>query len=89
MYINKMIFVERDEVQALEKYGYTILQETDYNTTEIVGDTIQNLLGELESMPEDFDFTKEELMEDLNNSLGTDTVNMLLNNELDFVLVTY
>ena len=89
MYINKMIFMERDEVSPLEKYGYNVLQETDYGTTEIVGDSIQGLLSEVEGNSEDYDFTKEELMEDLNSTLGTDTVNLLLNGGLDFILVVY
>ena len=90
MYIYKMIFMERDEVSPLEKYGYNVLQDTDYGTTEIVGDSIQGLLSELEEgNNEEYDFTKEELMEDLNSTLGTDTVDLLLNGGLDFILVVY
>lgn len=88
MYINKVIFMEFDEIGNLDtKYGYQIVQRTDYGTTEILADTIQNLLGEVEEMPEEFNFTKEELLEDLNNSLGTDVVELLLNDGLDFILV--
>lgn len=89
MYINKMIFIEADEIGNLEtKYGYLIISETDYGTREIIGDNLQNLIEELEA-GEDYDFTKEELMEDLNQYLGTDVVKMLLNNELDFIQVIY
>lgn len=88
MYINKVIFMEFDEIGNLDtKYGDQIVQRTDYNTTEIVADTIQNLLSEVEEEPDEFDFTKEELLEDLNNSLGTDVVELLLNDGLDFILV--
>ena len=88
MYINKVIFMEWDEIGNLDtKYGYQVVQRTDYGTTEILADTIQNLLGEVEEMPEEFDFTKEELLQDLNNSLGTDVVELLLNDGLDFILV--
>lgn len=88
MYINKVIFMEWDEIGNLDtKYGDQIIQSTDYNTTEIVADTIQNLLSEVEEEPDNFDFTKEELLEDLNNSLGTDVVELLLNDGLDFILV--
>ena len=88
MYINKVIFTEWDEIGNLDtKYGDQIIQRTDYNTTEIVADTIQNLLSEVEEEPDEFDFTKEELLEDLNNSLGTDVVELLLNDGLDFILV--
>ena len=88
MYIYKVIFMEFDEIGNLDtKYGDQIVQRTDYNTTEIVADTIQNLLSEVEEEPDNFDFTKEELLEDLNNSLGTDVVELLLNDGLDFILV--
>ena len=88
MYINKVIFMEFDEIGNLDtKYGDQIIQRTDYGTTEILADTIQNLLSEVEEMPDEFDFTKEELLEDLNNSLGTDVVELLLNDGLDFILV--
>lgn len=88
MYINKVIFMEWDEIGNLDtKYGDQIIQRTDYNTTEIVADTVQNLLSEVEEEPDNFDFTKEELLEDLNNSLGTDVVELLLNDGLDFILV--
>ena len=65
MYINKMIFKEADEVALLDnKYGYNVIQDTDYGTREILGDTLDNLLAELENNNEnDFDFTKEELLQ--------------------------
>lgn len=89
MYINKMIFMEANEIGNLEtKYGYNVVSQTDYGTNEIIGDQLQNLIAELEA-GEDFDFTKEELMKDLNQYLGTDVVKMLLNNELDFIQVIY
>lgn len=88
MYINKVIFMEFDEIGNLDtKYGSQVVQRTDYGTTEILADTIQSLLSEVEEEPDNFDFTKEELLEDLNNSLGTDVVELLLNDGLDFILV--
>ena len=88
MYINKVIFMEFDEIKNLDtKYGSQVVQRTDYGTTEILADTIQSLLSEVEETPDEFDFTKEELLEDLNNSLGTDVVELLLNDGLDFILV--
>lgn len=88
MYINKVIFLEFDEVKPITtKYHSMIVQETDYGTTEIIGDTIQDLLSEVEENSDEFNFTKEELLEDLNNSLGTDVVELLLNGGIDFILV--
>ena len=96
MYINKMVFIEADEVQELiSKYGSTVVVETDYGTTEIVSDSLQCLMDDLtedDKCPKEekeFNFTKGELMEDLNNSLGTDVTKMLLEGELDFVQVVY
>lgn len=84
MYINKVIFMEFDEIGNLDtKYGDQIVQRTDYGTTEILADTIQDIIANIE----EYDFTKEELLEDLNNSLGTDVVELLLNDGLDFILV--
>lgn len=84
MYINKVIFMEFDEIGNLDtKYGDQIVQRTDYGTTEILADTIQDIIANIE----DYDFSKEELLEDLNNSLGTDVVELLLNDGLDFILV--
>ena len=89
MYINKVIFMEWDEIGNLDtKYGYQVVQRTDYGTTEILADTIQSLIADLEGEDKDeYNFTKEELLEDLNNSLGTDVVELLLNDGLDFILV--
>ena len=89
MYINKVIFMESDEVRDLEtKYHSMVVQYTDYGTTEILADTIQDLIADLEGdNAEEYNFTKKELLEDLNNSLGTDVVELLLNDGLDFILV--
>ena len=88
MYINKVIFMEWDEVNDLQaKYGSMVIHPTDYNTNEIIGSALQDLMADLETNPDNFDFTKEELLEDLNNSLGTDVVELLLNDGLDFILV--
>ena len=89
MYINKVIFMEFDEIENLDtKYGSQVVQRTDYGTTEIVASTIQDLIADLEGdNAEEYNFTKEELLEDLNNSLGTDVVELLLNDGLDFILV--
>ena len=88
MYISKVIFMESDEVKGLEMvYPNMVVQYTDYGTTEILADTVQSLLTDLDENPDEYNFTKEELLQDLNNSLGTDVVELLLNDGLDFILV--
>ena len=90
MYVNKMIFVEGQDVKNIEKFG--IIQFTDYNTYEIsnydVQDLKKNLQGIGECDPDEYDFTLQEFEEEMENSLGN-AYNMLLNEELDFVQVVY
>lgn len=86
MYINKMIFVEENDTQNLDKFR--IIQVTDYNTQEITKDNVQDRVQELKQNPNEFDYTLEEFEEEMRNSLG-EAYDMLLNDELDFVLIVY
>ena len=89
MYIYKSIFMEADELTKLPTAIYdSVVQQTDYGHSEILGDTISNLLDELETCPEDYSFTKEEFIEEMKNTLG-EVYDMLLDGRLDFVSVIY
>lgn len=85
MYINKVVFVEYEDVEPLEKYG--VITRTDYGTTEILGEVITDRLAQLDAEPDEFDYTKEEFEENMKDCLGTDLYEMLLNGEVDFCLV--
>lgn len=85
MYINKVVFVESEDVKPLKKYDVII--RTDYDTTEIIGDMIIDRLAQLEAEPNEFDYTKEEFEQDMKGYLGTDLYEMLVKGEVDFCLV--
>ena len=85
MYINKMVFTELTTEQYDELNELNILQFTDYNTTEITADHLQETLQEIEE--EQGKDKTIEVIETLNDALGSDVVEMLRKDELDFVLV--
>ena len=85
MYINKMVFTELTTEQYDELNELNILQFTDYNTTEITADHLQETLEEIKE-EQGKDKTME-VIETLNDALGSDVVEMLRKDELDFVLV--
>ena len=85
MYINKTVFTELTTEQYDELNELNILQFTDYNTTEITADHLQETLEEIEE-GQGKDKTIE-VIETLNDALGSDVVEMLRKDELDFVMV--
>ena len=85
MYISKMVFTELTTEQYDELNELNILQFTDYNTTEITADHLQETLEEIEE--EQGKDKTIEVIETLNDALGSDVVEMLRKDELDFVLV--
>ena len=85
MYINKMVFTELTTEQYDELNELNILQFTDYNTTEITADHLQETLREIKE--EQGKDKTIEVIETLNDALGSDVVEMLRKDELDFVMV--
>ena len=85
MYISKMVFTELTTGQYDELNELNILQFTDYNTTEITADHLQETLEEIEE--EQGKDKTTEVIEALNDALGSDVVEMLRKDELDFVMV--
>ena len=85
MYTNKMVFTELTTEQYDELNELNILQFTDYNTTEITADHLQETLEEIEE--EQGKDKTIEVIETLNDALGSDVVEMLRKDELDFVMV--
>lgn len=85
MYINKMVFTELTTEQYDELNELNILQFTDYNTTEITADHLQETLEEIEE--EQGKDKTIEVIETLNDALGSDVVEMLRKDGLDFVMV--
>ena len=85
MYVSKMVFTELTTEQYDELNELNILQFTDYNTTEITADHLQETLEEIEE--EQGKDKTIEVIETLNDALGSDVVEMLRKDELDFVMV--
>lgn len=95
MHINKVVFMEYDELSKLPTAIYdTIVSRTDYGHSEILADVLQGVLDELKDdkeLPEDersYSFSLEEFEDECKNILG-EAYNMLLNDELDFISVIY
>lgn len=87
MYINKVVFVEFEDVEPLDKYG--VITRTDYGTTEIINDVVTDKLAQLDEEPSEYDYTTEEFEQSMKDCLGTDLYEKLLNGEVDFCLVAY
>lgn len=85
MYINKMVFTELTTEQYDELNELNILQFTDYGTTEITADHLQETLQEIKEEQGIEKFT--EVLENVEDALGSDVVEMLRKDELDFVMV--
>lgn len=85
MYINKVVFVEYEDVEQLKKYN--LIHHTDYDTTEIIGSELHEKLVDLIENPSDYDYKREDYEQDLRDSLGSDLYEKLLNGEVDFCLV--
>lgn len=86
IHIYKTVYVERDDVEGIEKFN--VIYNTDYGTSEILADEIQNRVEELKNNPDDFDYTLQEFEEEMRNSLGN-AYDMLLKGEIDLIQVIY
>ena len=85
MYVNKMVFAEITREQEQELSEMRILQYTDYGTNEITADNLQTRLEEIEEEQGKEKFT--EVLEIVNDAIGSDVTEMLRNNQLDFVMI--
>lgn len=85
MYINKMVFTELTTEQYDELNELNILQFTDYNTTEITADWLEEILKEIKEEQGIEKFT--EVLEIVEDAIGSDVTEMLRADELDFVMV--
>ena len=85
MYVNKMVFAEMTTEQFQQLEEMNILQYTDYGTNEITADNLQVRLEEIKEEQGEDEFT--EVLEIVNNAIGSDVTEMLRNNQLDFVMV--
>ncbi len=93
MHIYKMTFVEDTfTLEEKSKYNYDIIEVTEYNTTEISSGAIRHLEDEvmtMETVTDDECYTgyKAEDRELIKEHIGSDVYDMLLNEELDFIML--
>ena len=85
MYVNKMVFAEITREQEQELNELNILQFTDYNTTEITADWLEEILKDIKEEQGIEKFM--EVLEIVEDAIGSDVVEMLRKDELDFVMV--
>lgn len=80
MYITKMVFVEEKDIEPIIE-NYSIISYTDYGTREILAQNIRDYRENLDSTEE------KEFEQDLEQYLGSDVLNALISDEIDFILV--
>lgn len=88
MYINKVVFVEYEDVKELPKH---MLAETDYGTTEILNNYVSDAKKDWKEYQYQWDLymfdTYEDFKSEVSNILGTDLYDLLETEEVDFCLV--
>ena len=90
-YINKVVFLEAEDVRKLKELFPHLIQRTDYDTTELISNMISDAREDWEGYKEAFDLpsilTYEDFKEDVSNSIGADLYEALDSGEVDFCLI--
>ena len=94
MAYNTMKFEEADELRRVidnDDIYDNVVSYTDYDHREINHDVIFDLLQNLNDyeMKDEYSFTADELVEALENALGKEVYDDLMNGKLDFISVIY
>ena len=89
-----MKFEEADELRRVidnDDIYDNVVSYTDYDHKEINPDVIFDLLQNLndDEMKDEYSFTADELVEALENALGKEVYDDLMNGKLDFISVIY
>ena len=93
MHIYKIMFVEDTfTLEEQSKYNYDIIEVTEYGTKEISSRSIRHLEDEIMTMEtvtdeECYTGYKAEDRELIKERIGLDVYDMLLNEELDFIML--
>lgn len=78
MYIAKLVYIEEKDIRPIiDKYD--IISDTDYGTREILAQTIRDCREDLDN--------EKEFEQDLEQYLGTDVLEALMSDKIDFILV--
>lgn len=94
MKYSTMKFEEADELRRVidnDDIYDNVVSYTDYDHKEINPDVIFDLLQNLndDEMKDEYSFTADELVEALENALGKEVYDDLMNGKLDFISVIY
>lgn len=91
MYINKVVFLEGYDVLDLNEEFPNLIVDTDYGTTELLGDRIQEASEDFEAFKREYGINEgveyKDFMEKVSNRIGTDLYEMLENGSVDFCLI--
>ena len=91
MYINKVVFLEAEDVRELREAFPHLIQHTDYDTTELINNMISDAREDWEDYRETFDLpntlTYEDFKEEVTNAIGQDLFEALDTGAVDFCLV--
>ena len=87
----KVVFIELDEMNAdVEQFlrDNEVIVETDYNTTEIMADVLQEFVNHVINNPDlDIENPKGITIDDIKDlAIGGEVFDALMNNEIDLVL---
>ena len=93
MYINKVVFLEMDDVRELREKFPHLIQRTDYDTIELMGNMISDAREDWEEYKETYGIadtiTYEDFKEEVVNAIGSDLYEALDTGAVDFCLVCY
>ena len=88
MYINKVVFVEWEDLKGLnEEIKRALVFHTDYGTDEILAGTIQDMEQAMKEDSSLWSFSYSTFKEEVANALGEDLYKLLESGEVDFCLV--
>ena len=91
MYINKVVFLESEDVRGVRQTYPHLITYTDYGTTELISNLITDAKNEWETYKVEYDLpenlTYNEFKEYVSDYIGLDTYELLENNEIDFCLI--
>lgn len=88
MYINKVVFVEWEDIVKLsEEIQKALVFHTDYGTDEILAGTIQDMEQAIKEDSTLWNFSYSTFKEEVTNALGEDLYNLLYKGDVDFCLV--
>ena len=88
--IFKMKFYESEELTKVlpNAIYHDVVSITEYGNREITQTSITYCMQDCNRFGDEMPYTKEELIEELQNALGED-YDLLMNRELDFIQVIY